>query len=138
MKKKKTKSIKQLKRELWGWYSKYSRLKNAGQYGYVNCVTCGKRMKWNESVAGHFKHASKGNTVTYDERNVNSQCISCNSFKNGNLAEYAFYIERTYGKGTIMELEQVKSRANVMIRDEYEALITKHKSKVEELLGKIE
>ena len=66
------KKISELKKEAWKWFSRYVRVKDAIN-GYVVCVTSGKKIKWKESQAGHFIHASKGSPVTYDERNVHPQ-----------------------------------------------------------------
>ena len=72
------------------------------------CVTCGSR---GNLQCGHFVSRSC-NQLRYGERNCHAQCVGCNIFKNGNMVEYAVFMEKTYGHGIIQELkkEKVKTR----------------------------
>ena len=132
-KKKNPRSINELKKEAWKWFSRYIRVKDADENGYVKCVTCGHMTEWDKAHAGHFKHASKGNIATYDERNVNPQCRSCNMYKHGSLAEYAVYLEQKHGVGTIVELDQLKAQSPILKHDDYDEIISTHKQKAQEI-----
>ena len=80
------------------------------------CVTCGKP----GCEVGHFKH----NCLDFDLRNNNLQCKSCNSFKSGNIDQYALYLEDKYGFGILQELQQAKiDEPKKYSIEEYEAII---------------
>jgi 5-methylcytosine-specific restriction endonuclease McrA len=112
-KKVKKKSIQELKKELWRLFSKWIRERDQHL-----CYTCGKPAQH----AGHYVPQSKGNALRYDERNVHAQCISCNSFKRGNLVPYALRLERDYGPGILQEFEQIK---NTVYKPTHDELIVK-------------
>lgn len=99
MKKPKKKSIRELKKVLWVKFSKWIRKRDN-----YTCFTCGKKDEPSKMDAGHYVPRSKGNALYFDERNVNTQCTSCNRFKHGNLAIYALKLEERYEAGIIQEL----------------------------------
>lgn len=87
-------------------FSRYIRQKYAIG-GWVDCVTCGKRMPWEESQSGHWikrGHAA----VRWDERNVYPQCPGCNLYANGRQDEMALHILRIHGPETVEELMRLK------------------------------
>ena len=67
------------------------------------CISCGKtgligglHGNWN---AGHYIKAELCNIVTrYDERNINSQCSTCNLWKRGNTIAYRNAMLKKYGE----------------------------------------
>lgn len=87
------------------------------------CVTCGGP---NEH-AGHYKHNSErsqqlgGNALWFDLRNINSQCVSCNTYKAGNLTLYAIYLEEKHGVGILQELNRLWLIPKKWTREEIEA-----------------
>lgn len=88
-------------------FSRYIRKKYANHGGWVECVTCGKSMPWEDSQAGHF--VKRGHhAVRWDERNVHPQCPQCNLYKNGAQDDYTVYIVREYGEATLRELLELK------------------------------
>ena len=91
----------------WPMMSRYVRMRDDGK----GCVTCGnkKDRRWQEMEAGHFKHAGKCNPVSYDPRNINSQCHSCNGEGSGRGDVYAEKLEEMYGFGIIQELVAMKN-----------------------------
>jgi len=109
-KKEKLPSINALAKTAWKLMSKYVRLRDG-----LICFTCGKEIEnFSSAQAGHYKHAPKKSVVSYDERNINCQCISCNHYKGGNLGVYALNLEEKYGYGILQELEQKKKRCDGM------------------------
>jgi hypothetical protein len=92
-------------RVAWPLMSRYVRMNQEEQ----GCITCGKVKPWQEMQAGHFKHAGKCNPVSYDLRNVNNQCHSCNGEGKGRLDVYAERLEALYGYGIIQELTLKKN-----------------------------
>ena len=79
-------------------------------YEFVKCCTCGKAMSRfsQSSHAGHFvsKGMGGGSGVYWDERNVNTQCTSCNKWMQGNGPEYYKFMLNDYGQAVIDELMQ--------------------------------
>jgi 5-methylcytosine-specific restriction endonuclease McrA len=120
-KKKKLPSIKTLKNKAWKLMSEQVRTSKADSNGYVICVTCGSTKHYKEMHAGHFIHASKGSLVSYDKRNINVQCVKCNTYKGGNLIEYTLFMQKTHGNEIIEELRQLKQ--SIMKRADFEAVI---------------
>lgn len=80
-------------------FSLYIRQRDADGNGYCRCITCGTPHHWRKVHAGHFIIRGKENT-RYNEKNVNSQCVSCNTFKEGMQYEHGKAIDHKYGEGT--------------------------------------
>jgi len=89
-------------------FSQYIRQRDSDN-GYGQCISCGKILHWKKTHAGHYinrKHLS----VRFNECNVNLQCISCNTFDEGNPAGYAIGLIKKYGDNILNELMAAKSR----------------------------
>lgn len=81
--------IKNYKDKAWKVFSEYIRTRDP------YCVTClieGKKVP--SQNAGHFWH----NVLDFDEENVHGQCIRCNHYYSGNLAQYSVYLLQKLGK----------------------------------------
>jgi hypothetical protein len=88
-------------------FSRSIRQHHADFGGWVECVTCQKRMPWEDSQAGHF--IKRGHAATrWDERNVAPQCARCNLYLNGAQDEFAAYIVRRFGQPALEELIRLK------------------------------
>lgn len=85
-----------LVRKLDSEISKYIRLSNADENGYVSCVSCRVTKHWKEMQAGHYISRSHYST-RWDTGNIFPQCVGCNIFKNGNYPEYAQYLDDKFG-----------------------------------------
>lgn len=87
-----------------------------------NCVTCGAKT----TQAGHFYHG----VLDFDPMNVHGQCVQCNHYKSGNLAEYATFLIENYG---IVEFNKLKTRKYKALAGEkrtdedYQEIINKYK-----------
>lgn len=87
------------------------------------CVTCGGPPEH----AGHYRHNSErsqslgGNALWFDLRNINAQCSSCNTYRAGNLNEYAIYLEQKHGTGILQELNILYRTPKKWTRAEVEA-----------------
>lgn len=77
------------------------------------CFTCGNP----GNDAGHYQHAGRSNWVSYDSRNINCQCTSCNSFKNGNLVVYSRKLVQKYGSNVLEEIEESYRRSPMKAPD---------------------
>src|SRR3990167_754356 len=82
------------------------------------CFTCGSRQNLQ---CGHYVSRSH-NSTRYDEENCHAQCIGCNVFKSGNMAEYSHQLgwklcEKLLLKGKIL---------HQFTRQELQAIIDKY------------
>lgn len=121
--KKKLPKISTLANKTWGLMSEYSRRKDANSDGFTKCVTCVVVKHWKEMHAGHFFHGSKQRPISYDDRNIHSQCTSCNTYKGGCRDEYAVYVKNRYGPETLDELQAIKHQGKEMKRADLEEMI---------------
>lgn len=87
-------------------FSEYIRLRDADDLGYCHCITCGKVYPWKQIHNGHFISRSEEAT-RYNEINCNSQCVSCNSIKQGQPHIYRRKLIEKYGKEAIEALEEI-------------------------------
>ncbi len=109
------KSVSQLEKTLWTWFSRFIRLRDADKSGYCRCITCKKPFFWKEGDAGHFISRNH-KTTKYDEKNVNAQCSYCNRFQSGNQFEHGLAIDSKYGSGTaanILQKSKIVSKRSV-------------------------
>ena len=131
MKKKKQKSLSQLKKDFDSIFSRWIRLKNS-KNGKCMCITCGVWKKNKEQQAGHYISRTYLST-RFDERNVNVQCVSCNVFAKGRLDEYALWLIGQYGNGILEELNKKKWEQKKYSRLEYNSFIQIYKDKIKRL-----
>ena len=98
--KKKPDTKASLKRKLRVILHKYIRLRDAyfddGEW-WVRCVTCGERIPYKASTAGHFFPAGTYPAVRFAEWNINGQCIRCNKYQHGALILYTIEMIRRHG-----------------------------------------
>jgi hypothetical protein len=87
-----SKLIKEIDRE----FSKYIRSRE------FSCCTCGSQKKLQ---AGHYI-SRRYFSLRWDERNVHSQCQSCNIFHEGNKPRYAIYLINKYGQEILETLDR--------------------------------
>ncbi len=122
-KKTKAKSLKWYRDKAWELVSKYVRLREADEYGYNRCVTCGTKKPHQELHAGHFVPQAQGNAARWDLRNIHPQCFRCNINLGGNGAEYGPYIRDRYGDKGYESIRKLAGITRVMRRADYEEII---------------
>jgi len=126
------KTVSKLKKELDKWFSLYIRLREANEYGMVQCFTSGRVYHYKKIHAGHFmsrRHLS----TRWCETNVQPQSAADNLFGQGEQFKFGLNLDGKYGEGTAEEL-QYKSRITLKIsRVEYEEKISYYKSLVDKL-----
>ena len=120
--------IKTLKKRLWKVFSKYIRTRDKGV-----CISCGKKDEIKKMHAGHYIVKTAGLSIYFDERNVNCQCVHCNLWLHGNLAQYALALKKKHGDNILEELEEVRRTKRKIKAPEYLELIEEYKDKLEEL-----
>jgi len=110
-------TLKQLRDKLWKLVSLYVRTKE------TNCYTCLKYLELKQRSAGHFWTKKGHPYVRFDLMNVHTQCLTCNSFQSGNLANYVTRLIKDYGLPAYNELTLRAKSGQRFRRDELEAKI---------------
>lgn len=80
-------------------FSKYIRLKWCNKEGWVRCATCSNTFFWKEIHCGHFM-SRRHKSTRWQERNALPQCVSCNTFNQGEQFKMGKEIDKRYGQGT--------------------------------------
>lgn len=104
--------------------------------GYCQCVTCGVWKHWKEMQGGHF--ISRRYTAhKLMEENIHPQCPGCNGPRGGNLIPYTQYMNDTYGREFVDELESTKGETKKYSRPEILEIIEELKQEVKELEAQV-
>ena len=128
------KTISKLKKELDKWFSLYIRLRDANEYGMVQCFTCGIVRGYKDGMQnGHFQ-SRKHLATRFDEENCQVQCIKCNMFSQGEQFKFGLNLDVKYGEGTAEELEFLARNTLKISRVEYEEKISYYKTLVKNFL----
>lgn len=130
------KSQKTLIRKLDEVFSRYIRLRDADENGYIRCISCGKIHHFSEMDCGHFINRSHMAT-RYDEQNCNGQCRSCNRFDEGNNIGYTRGLIAKYGPQVIDLLYLKKNTIKKWDIFELETLIAHYQKEVKKLEYKL-
>jgi hypothetical protein len=121
----KLRPYKALRGQAWDVFSQFVRQRDQGV-----CFTCGVKKDWKEQQAGHFIHR---NSLDFDERAINCQCVKCNNYLSGNLVAYSLKMFEKYGKGTVEELIMLSNQPRKYQRWELEEFIAVYKEKLHQL-----
>lgn len=70
------------------------------------CISCGNTTR--QMHAGHYRPAGVNLALRFDENNVHSQCVQCNTFLSGNLVEYRKNLIKKIGLNEVERLENNK------------------------------
>lgn len=119
------KSISKLKEELWEVTSRIVRLT------WNSCYTCKKYLEFKDRSAGHFWTKGGHSSVKFDFDNLRVQCVTCNNWKSGNLAEYAVRLRDEIGEERFRALNV---KAHISIKPTREWLEEEIKRRKEMLL----
>ena len=126
------KTISKLKKELDKWFSLFIRLRDANEYGMVQCFTSGRVYHYKSIHAGHFM-SRKRLATRWCELNVQPQSPADNLFGQGEQYKFSLNLDAKYGDGAAEEL-QIKSMQTLkMTRVDYEEKICYYKSLVNKL-----
>ena len=119
-------------KELWDIFSKFIRLRDSDDNGRCRCISCGKPELWKYQEAGHY--VKRGNAILkYEEINVNSQCVMCNRYKNGNIEGYKSGLIKKYGDQAL-DVLNVKSTYHRLSHSDIDEKIEHYKSKIKRML----
>jgi len=128
------KTISKLKKELDKWFSLYIRLREANEYGMVQCFTCGVVRGYKDGMQnGHFQSRKHLATRFSEDGNCEVQCLKCNIFDSGQQYLFSLRLDEKYGEGRAEELEQLARTTLKISRVEYEEQITYYKDLVNNL-----
>lgn len=112
-------------------FSEYIRRRDSDSEGYIRCISCGRRVHWQEADNGHF--IPRGHmSLRFDERNCNAQCRDCNRTKDGNISGYTRGMAHRYGQETIDELRALKWKSRKWPRYAVEQTIKYYRQKIKE------
>lgn len=132
--KKPSEKIRSQKRAADEAFSKYIRLKEADENGYVKCVTCGKVDHWKNMDAGHY--ITRAYTSTrFEENNVWPQCRKDNRFLNGRADDMERHIKEVCGEEEVERLRWLKHQPCKQTAQQYGALAKYYREKVKNLGG---
>lgn len=121
-----------IKRTLDDIFSKFIRIRDSDVFGYITCVSCKIKVKWEDANCCHY--ANRQHMATrWDEVNNHAGCYYCNCFNKGfHLHEYGKYLDENYGPGTAEGL-MIKSQTVAHISTEdMKDLIKTYKLKIKE------
>jgi hypothetical protein len=101
-------------------FNRWVRERDSGK----KCISCGS---YNIAHASHYYPVGMYSGVRFDEDNVHASCISCNTYKHGNLHEYRLGLLERIGKE---RLELLDHKARIYKLRKW------HSSELEELINK--
>jgi hypothetical protein len=129
-------TVKSLKADVWDLFSEWVRRKDADSSGYVQCITCGKKLLWKECDAGHYI-SRRHNSTFIDERNVKPQCKWCNGFGHGMETAFKQAIINLYGENVEATLQMLKKRNHKFTAYELNQYKKLYQDKLAGLAGKV-
>lgn len=126
-------SKKELKNKLWRLISQYVRIQSA------HCFTCGIFIPdMRDRSTGHFWTRGGHPSVAFDLDNLRVQCTTCNNWKSGNLAEYAFRLEKDIGTERYNALRERAYQTRHFTIGDYEIMTKEMKEKLNSLTSQNE
>lgn len=114
----KQKTLPQLLKKCQEVFNRFIRERDNGQ----PCISCGS---FNTAHASHFYAAGSYTGLRFNELNVHLSCVSCNTYKHGNIHEYRKRLEQKIGKDNLakLDLASALNRYKKYSRFELEELI---------------
>ena len=128
------KTISKLKKELDTIFSVFIRLREANEYGYCQCHTCGVVRHYKDGMQnGHFQSRKHLSTRFSEDGNCEVQCVKCNVYGWGEQYLFSLRLDAKYGEGRAEELEFLARTTLKISRAEYEEKISYYKNLVSNL-----
>jgi hypothetical protein len=125
VKRKKLPSFSSLERKLDTVFSRYIRKRDANDYGWVHCCTCGKAFEVSQVHAGHYVKRSH-RSLRWHPQNVHAQCVACNTYRGGAQDEYAKFIIERYGLEVFNDLMAKKYEVKKFSRADLQEMIERY------------
>jgi len=96
------------------------------------CISCKYEGEGRQIHAGHYMSQGGNSALRFDENNCSSQCVQCNTYKSGNLANYRINLIEKIGLDEVIRLETTKNTKLWTVEDLQEIIKT-YKAKIKEL-----
>ena len=96
-----------LVKQLDSVFSKVIRKRNTDEYNRCTCISCGKKVPWQNIHAGHYISRFVMSR-RWDERNVWPQCSHCNMDLGGNIENYRLALIDKLGEEEVLKIEAYK------------------------------
>jgi hypothetical protein len=133
------KKLKYYKDKAWKAFSEYIRLrdclKTTGTPNEGICITCGNRIPFKGSNAGHFI-SSRCNSVLFEEDLTFLQCYHCNVGLMGNYVPFTLKMIELHSKKWVEEKQQLKHQTLKRNSIDYMEIEAKYKQKFKDLMNK--
>lgn len=130
------KDVPTLKRLAQTVFNKYIRERDG-----KHCISCGydgsEAYNGDDYIgrkfdAGHFRSQGGNSALRFDENNCHAQCVQCNQFRSGNLAEYRIKLIEKIGIDEVNRLETTTNTKRWTI-DELKEIISTYKQKINDM-----
>ena len=125
-------TVQKLIKKLQPIFNRYIRLRDLNE----PCISCGRKVDWDETDAGHFWAKSGYNGLRFDEDNTHKECRRCNRFDESHLITYAENLEKKIGKERYIALklkaQDYKRLGKKWTRQELRDLIDYYQEKLKE------
>ena len=128
------KSKPELEKELDKWFSRFIRLRDSDENGFLQCCTCERPFYWKAVDCGHYSKRNKAHR--FNEKNCNGQCRYCNDALKGEADKHAAYIDKKHGEGTAEFLRGTENKLRELNRFEYIELVKEYKQKTKDEANK--
>lgn len=129
-KKAKTKTLAQWKKTTQRVFNKWIRTRDEGR----GCISCLKKTSsvWH---AGHYLSVGSKSALRYEENNCHLQCLSCNTYKHGNLVLYRINLVDKIGEEQVKKLENRRNEIKKWTREELKRIRDDCRKKMERHKG---
>lgn len=96
------------------------------------CISCGYEGEGRQFHAGHYMSQGGNSALRFNKLNCHSQCVQCNTYKSGNLANYRIALIDKIGLDKVEYLETTKNIKHWTI-DEIKDIINTFKKLTKDL-----
>ena len=135
-KKRKTETFAQIEKKQDKVFSEYVRLRDADEFGMVECFTSGKVYHWTKLHCGHFM-SRRHKSTRWHELNCMPQSVSENLYNQGNNFQFALNLDKKFGVGTAEMLLNLSKESVKHSREYLYAMIEDYTDKVNKLKEKL-
>lgn len=89
------------------------------------CISCGVSLRGRKFDAGHYYPTTRS-ALRFCPENVWGQCVKCNQFLHGNLAEYRKGLLKRIGADEMAKLDQMAHESKKWTREELRELMERY------------
>lgn len=96
------------------------------------CISCDFKGEGRQIHAGHYMSQGGNSALRFSEFNCHSQCVQCNTYRSGNLANYRLRLIEKIGIDEVVRLETTKN-TKLWTVEELKEIIETYRIKTKEL-----